>query len=176
MQRGIPAGNFLSPLKTERILVAALGNPMAGDDAFGPLVARQLIELDRPSLQVVDLSWENPSALLDHLEGPSGLIIIDAVAAPGMTPGEVVDVDWHAEGRPTLLHESALSTHGLSVANQMELADSLHLLPERVRLIGVVVAKTQLGAGISSALAPAVAQAVQHVLFWSERWRGGVRC
>ena len=150
--------------------MAALGNPMAGDDAFGPLVARHLLGLDHPRLQVVDLGRESPSTLLDYLEGQSGLIVVDAVDAPGLTVGEVLDVDWRAADRPQLLHESALSTHGLTVADQLDLATSLNLLPERARLIGAVAATAQLGGGISSALTPALAQAVQRVLFWWERW------
>jgi len=157
------------------ILVVALGNPMAGDDGFGQAVASRLRDLDVPALQVVDLSREGPTGLLDHLENPSALLVIDAVNAPGMKPGERVDVDWAWEGRPALVHEPALSTHGLSVAHQLELAASLGMVPGEVRLIGAVLESARCGDGISASLSPTVSWAVERILHWKERWRLEVR-
>jgi len=154
------------------ILVVAPGNPMAGDDGFGQRVAARLQDLDPPSLQIVDLGREGPAGLLDHLENQAGLILVDAVTAPGRSPGEIVDVDWASEGRPALVHESALSTHGLSIARQLELAAGLGLLPGRVRLIGAVLESTRCGDGLSAPLVPAVSSAVEAVLRRAEIWEG----
>ncbi|MFI5380272.1 MAG: hydrogenase maturation protease, partial [Tepidisphaerales bacterium] len=117
----------------QALLILCFGNPMAGDDAFGPMVARELSALHDPRLNVVDLSRESPAAMLDHLDSQSALIIVDAVTGPGIAPGQLIDIDWHDQARPNLVHDSALSTHGLSVANQLELAERLGMLPASIR-------------------------------------------
>src|SRR5690606_20782439 len=100
---------------------AACGNVMASDDAFGPLVARELRRTDPPGVDVIDLDIR-PAALLDHLAGRAGLIILDAVHAPDSEPGTVLDIDWFSEARPALLNDDTMSTHGLSIGMQLELA------------------------------------------------------
>ena len=146
------------------VLILAFGNPMAGDDAFGSLVASQLTVLHDPRLHVVDLSRQSPSAMLDHLDSQPALVIIDAVTGPDIAPGQLIDMDWHDEARPDLVHDSALSTHGLSVANQLELAARLGMLPATIRLIGAAIADTAIGAAPSPHIPAAAAEAVQRIL------------
>ena len=80
-----------------------------------------------------------PAALLDYLPGRSGLILVDAVHAPGLTPGRVLDWDWFSSDRPELVNDDTMSTHGLSLAMQLEMADRLAMLPPYVRLIGLTI-------------------------------------
>ncbi len=140
------------------------GNPHAGDDAFGSLVAGRLLELSDPRLRVVDLSRESPTALLDHIDPQSNLVIVDAVTGPGISPGQLIDIDWRDQARPNLVHDSALSTHGLSVANQVELADRLGMLPAHVRLIGAGVGDPSIGTMPSRILLAAVEGAVNRIV------------
>lgn len=120
------------------ILIASCGNPDAGGDAFGPMVTAALRRLEPDAIRIADLGMR-PAALLDHLEGISGLIIVDAVHVPGERVGRLIDVDWFDADRPKLAHDDPMSTHGLSIGRQLELAQRLSLLPRHVRLIGCVI-------------------------------------
>jgi hydrogenase maturation protease len=50
------------------ILVAAYGNTMAADDAFGPLVAEAVRAMQLAGVEVIALGMQ-PASLLDHLAG-----------------------------------------------------------------------------------------------------------
>lgn len=146
-----------------RVLVAVLGNPDAGDDAFGALVARELAAAAPPRVQVADLCRQGPAALLDHLNCQDVLVIVDAVLAPGRQPGEVVDLDWKAEARPALVHESTLSTHRMSVAAQLELASVLGIGPPRTRLLGAVAVSSSQGDLPSAAMCSAAREVAARI-------------
>ena len=141
------------------VLVATCGNRLAGDDAFGPLVGRRLRELELPGVKVVDLDLK-PTALLDHLPWPECLILVDAVDAPNWPEEELIDIDLSKEDLPALLHDDALSSHGLGLAEQLELARRLHLLPRQLRFLGAPLREAQLG----TAARPQLEQLVQATL------------
>ena len=122
------------------ILVAAYGNPMAGDDAFGPLLAESLQRNPLRDVEAVDLGM-NPGGLLGLLDGRLALVLADAVHVPDTAAGVLIDCDWDQADRPPLASECKLSTHGLSIADQVELAGSLAMLPRTVRLIAVTTAR-----------------------------------
>jgi hydrogenase maturation protease len=143
------------------ILIAACGNALAGDDAFGPLVAHELSRQTLEGADVVDLDMR-PAGLLDHLPGRRAVILIDAALHPGTTPGELVEMDFFAPGRPTLCADRATSTHALSIAGQLELAQALSLLPATVLLLALIVEKT--GVGTDAVLAPAHVPAAVAIL------------
>jgi hydrogenase maturation protease len=145
-----------------RILVATCGNVMASDDAFGPMVARELRSHALPSVEVIDLDIR-PAALLDYLPGKDGLILVDAVHAPGLEPGRVLDIDWFSPDRPGLVNDDTMSTHGLSLAMQLDLARSLDLLPPHVRLIALSIEPARVGQTASEHLTAAVGKAVDLV-------------
>jgi len=126
------------------ILVAACGNTLAGDDAFGPLVARELAGRKLEGVEVVDLGMR-PAGLLDHLPGRRAVILVDAARLEGAAEGEQMDVDFFAPGRPELCADRTTSTHGLSLAGQLELAQALGMLPAVVRLVALLVESTRIG-------------------------------
>lgn len=120
------------------IVVATCGNADAGDDAFGPLTAIALTGRRLTGVDVARLD-NRPAALLDHLGGREVLIVVDAVRGPGLEAGRLVEMDWFAPSRPALVDEDVLSTHGLSIANQIALAEAIGLRPRVVRLVGLAV-------------------------------------
>ena len=65
------------------LLVAAFGNDMAADDAFGPLVAEALRAMAPAGVEVVNLGMR-PAALLDHLAGRAALCVVDAARGAGL--------------------------------------------------------------------------------------------
>jgi hydrogenase maturation protease len=144
------------------VLVAACGNAQAGDDAFGPSVAAALRHHPNGHLRIVNLAMV-PASLSDHLPGACGLVIVDAVLGCGGEAG-LIDMEWDSQARPRLMSDRAISTHGLSVADQVELARALGALPPVVRLIGVEARATKLGEPMSRAvrrLVPVTARRVR---------------
>jgi len=152
------------------ILMAACGNPNASDDAFGSLVAECLARTAHPELEIVDLAL-NPSDLLHRLEARRALLVVDAVMVPGMAAGQLLDLDYRSQARPSLLCDRATSTHGLGMSAQLAMADSLGWLPPDVRLIVATIAQTGMGLPVSSAISCVVSDAVRTILEWLARWR-----
>jgi len=144
-------------------LIAACGNIQAGDDALGPLAANELRRLALSDVEVVDLDIR-PAGLVDHLMTPRDtLIVVDAVTIAGAESGSIVDVDWRSGDRPRLVHDDVLSSHGLSIAHQIELAEKLGMLPLRVRLIGAVIAGARVGQNTGGALLSTVGAVVDRI-------------
>ena len=126
-------------LPPRSILVAACGNPWAADDSFGPCVARCLEQFQLAGVEVVDLAMR-PAGLLDLLQGREALAVVDAAQCPAGPLGRMLEFDWFDPRRPELLHDDVLSSHGLSLDVQLELAQRLGVLPKRVQLFAVGIA------------------------------------
>ena len=89
---------------------------MASDDIVGLLVAAALRERLDEDMDVVELG-ANPTALVDNLPGRSALIIVDAVWSD--EPGHLVDIDWFDPDRPELESEIPISSHAVSITDQV---------------------------------------------------------
>lgn len=126
------------------VLIVTCGNPDAGDDGFGHAVAEGLRADPLPCVTVVELGIR-PADLLDHADGCAALIIVDAVCCPGEKPGSLMEVDWFDPARPALRSDAALSTHGMSLGRQIDLGQSLGMLPSVVRLVGVNIVHAEIG-------------------------------
>jgi hydrogenase maturation protease len=135
------------------ILVAACGNLLAGDDAFGPLVLHTLDALwshDDPirrDVEVLDLSIA-PAALLDHLPGRFALVLVDAVHV-SRDVGDLIDVSCSDPAELPLLVESTCSSHGMGLDWQLKLAAELHLLPSHARLLALPITPARAGDRLS---------------------------
>ncbi len=155
------------------VLVACFGNADAGDDAFGPLVAARLGEIELPPARVVNIAMR-PAALLDHLAGCDSLIVVDAVHWPGAPPGLPIDMAWSKCRRDLQLASSATSTHGICVADQLALAAELGIHPRCVWLIGVIAAEAAhadpAAPGRSQWLECAVEQAASRIVARLRTW------
>jgi hydrogenase maturation protease len=134
-------GARVSPL-----LVASFGNKLAGDDAFGGLVGDRVLAMDLPGVELANVGMQ-PFGLVHRLEGGrQGLVIVDAsLATPAVPAGHLLDIDFFAPHEVPLVHDIALSTHGLSIADELELAKQLDILPPRVRLVTATTAVFVLG-------------------------------
>ena len=152
------------------ILVAACGNELAGDDAFGPLVAEELRRRSPPGLEVVTLGMR-PAGLLDHLEARPGVLLVDAALPEGAgPPGTLIDMDYFAPDRPSLVHDQTLSSHGLSLGHELALARGLGMLPARVGLVAATVSSTELGDPVSEPVRRLVPTAADAIVRQVERW------
>ena len=132
--------------------VVGVGQPAAGDDAVGIAVVEWLRA--RPEAGRLDLHVATEAgALLPLLETADPVVIVDAVLVTG-PPGDVYDLapaDLARRGR------SAWTSHGLGVAEVVELAGVLGQCLAELQVVGVGIARPE---GHRVGLSPAVAAAV----------------
>lgn len=158
------------PENTAPILIASCGNVMAGDDAVGPRITAALrSRTPLPNTDIIDLDLR-PAALLDFLPHRRALILVDAAHCPDQSPGSLIDFDWFDPHRPPLAHDDALSTHGLSIANQLDLASALNALPPHIRLIAIALQQATHGSPPSHAVQRAIPHAVNRVAHHIHQW------
>ena len=142
------------------IRIIGLGNEFRGDDAVGLLVARQLRGITGDHAEVI----EAPMAGVDLLElmtGANVVLLIDAMSS-GQVPGTIHRFD--ASSGPIASKLFPRSTHAIGVAEAVELARTLGMLPHKVIVYGIEAADTETGHPLSSQVGHALDEVVQLVL------------
>ena len=139
-----------------RVVVLGVGNEDRGDDAVGLLVARRLREEVPPGVEVVE-SDGDPARLLDLWQGADLAVAVDAVVSGGEA-GALHLHDATREALPSGL--ATLSSHGLGLAQAIELGRALGRLPARLVVIGIEAAEVAPGGELSPAVAAAIGRAV----------------
>ena len=134
------------------MLILGIGNRHRGDDATGILAVEHLRSLGIAA----ELCSGEPSELIDAWTGTDDVIVIDAVVT-GAPPGTIHL--WDA-AHPPAFATSAASTHGLGLAQAIELARVMNSLPARLRIYGIEGKNFEMGAAVS----PEVAQSVEEVV------------
>ncbi len=151
------------------MLLVGVGNRMRGDDGVGPEVAERVAALGIAGLAVatdtepLDLLVRLPAAGDDRHHGPDGLVVVDATAPRGQ-PGRVrvlpvaepSAAGWSLQAPP-------VGSHALGLAEVVELARVLGLLPAYVTVVGVEAGSVALGAGLSGPVRDSVPDAVSVV-------------
>ncbi|MHB8862124.1 MAG: hydrogenase maturation protease [Pirellulaceae bacterium] len=156
------------------ILVAAYGNEWAADDAFGLLVADALREMAPPGVEVVSLGMR-PASLLEYLAHRSALCVVDAARCDDLPVGTLLEVDFFDVHRPQLVHDTSLSTHGLSVADELELARRLEICPQVVWLVAAVAGCLEIGRSAGEEVLRQVPVAAGHIAQWGTKLLEGPR-
>ena len=132
-------------------VVIGLGQPLGGDDSVGLQVARRLAGEGVEARQCTDAS-----ALLPLLEAGRSVILVDGVVCE-QAPGSVFVLQPAELGQ----RATALSSHGLGVAEVLALAQTLYgAAMQRVRIVGIAIeppgrAAESLSPAVLRALAPA---------------------
>ena len=139
-------------------LVIGLGSLERGDDAIGRLIARRLSA--RGGIEVIELEGE-AGALVECLDGAEAAYIADA-AVLGGAPGDVHRFDAVEGKLPASL--TSFSTHGLGLAEGIELARALKRLPRRCLVYAVEGRCFDVGAPISPEVAAAAAEVEGRIL------------
>ncbi len=127
-----------------------LGNPLGGDDAFGPLVLERLVRPGTPSMLEADLICAQTDLLgyLDLFSGYDLIVLIDAILDPEMRmapPGEVVTL---AEECWTDFPDSSPSAHQVSPLLAVRLFRELHpCAGTRFMLVGLCTDWIHMGHG-----------------------------
>lgn len=150
------------------ILVAAYGNELAADDSFGPLVAEAVRGRALAGVEVVTLGMR-PMSLLDYLAGRSAVCVVDAASCEDAPPGTLLDMDFLDANRPRLVYDHALSSHGLSVADELELARQLGTCPKDVWLVAAVANSVEVGRPICEEVLSLVPTAAARIADWAGR-------
>ncbi|WP_019627735.1 hydrogenase maturation protease [Thioalkalivibrio sp. AKL10] len=126
-------------------LVIGIGNPWRGDDGVGHAVVEAL--QGTSGLTTATCSGE-PAELMDLWQGHDPVILVDAIVT-GAAPGTLHRLD----AREPLPRGARYSSHGIGLAEAVELARSLGDLPETLIVHGIEPACLEDGADLSTAIA-----------------------
>lgn len=140
--------------------VIAIGNALRADDGAGAAVLRRLSGRVPADVALVEAAGE-PAALLEAWEGLERVVIVDAVRGAG-APGTVHRFD--AARAPLPARTGGASTHGLGLAEALELGRALGRLPARVVVVGIEAGAEGQGAGLSPEVEAALDEAAEEVL------------
>ncbi len=120
----------MSPGRGRR-LVVGVGNPDAGDDAAGRLVARRLRRRDHGQEGAGTVVREcdgQATTLLDAWQGFDEVVVVDACCGAG-TPGRILRFEAAQLEALAALQPRDRSTHGLGVSTAVGLARALGAAP-----------------------------------------------
>lgn len=136
------------------VAIIALGNRFRGDDGVGPDIADRL-RAAMPGVAIVE-GIEDSMAIVNAWSGKALALVVDA-AASGAPPGTLHRRDLGAAPLPKEL--GRCSSHGLGLAEAIELARVLDQLPERLVIYAVEAASFEPGAPLSPEVAEAAGNA-----------------
>jgi hydrogenase maturation protease len=138
------------------IRIIGIGNAMRGDDAVGLLAARRLQEALGDRDEVIEADGVGVE-LLELMKGAQMALLIDSVRS-GRTPGTIHRLDASID--PVASEPFSSSTHAIGVAEAVELARVLGVLPATVIIYGVEAGNVEAGRPLS----PPVAKALDEVV------------
>jgi hydrogenase maturation protease len=108
--------------------IICLGNAMRGDDGAAPAVAERLRAGGVPVIV------EQPANLIDAWTGAHNVVVVDTVCS-GAAVGTVHRIDAARGSLPVGM--GSPSTHGLGLADAVELARILGRLPRCLSIFGI---------------------------------------
>ena len=138
------------------MLIIGCGNRDRGDDGAGILVAKRLREL---GIEAKTRSGEALD-LMETWNGAKDVTLVDAMLT-GAPVGTVQA--WDGRQPPASVRTNA-STHGLGVAEAIELAQVLDRLPIRLRVYGIEGRRFETSAEISPEVQCAVEEVVRRIM------------
>ena len=158
-------------MAAKRWLVIGIGNPDRSDDGAGHEVVRLLTGRAPAGVELLCHRGE-ATALLGRLQRADAAWLIDA-AASGVTPGTIRRFDAVAGALPSGL--DAVSSHGLGLAQLIELARTLAALPHVCIVYAIEGGHFIAGAPLSPAVARAATTVADRILYElkSSRFNGG---
>ena len=140
------------------IRVVGVGSAQ-GDDAVAWEVVRLLRERAAAYPGVDFYRVGGGQGLLALLDGLGTVLVLDAIRT-GAAPGTIYRSHWPD---PRIDSDRPGSTHSLRVAEALQLAASVGLLPAQVVLYGVELHSLQPGAGLTAEVSAAVSELVRQI-------------
>jgi hydrogenase maturation protease len=147
------------------VLVAGVGNIFLRDDGFGPEVARRLASEPlafQPGVQVVDYGIRGMHLAYDLLDPVDALVLVDALPPGSGMPGDLRVMQITPEDLTS--GSLGLDPHGMDPLTVLARLRSLGGELPMTYLVGCVVADTEEGIGLSSAVEAAVPRAMAQVI------------
>lgn len=126
-------------------IVVGVGNLDRGDDAIGWVVAQRLKTRRVPGMRVIEHSGE-AAGLVDCLAGAAAAYLIDA-SSNGKRPGTISRFDVATQQLAPVAFSG--STHGLGLADAIELLRALGRLPSRCVIYTIEGGRFDVGGGLS---------------------------
>jgi hydrogenase maturation protease len=123
-----------------------IGNLERGDDAAGRIALRELRGRLSADVALIEAGGE-PSELLAAMAGAGAAYLIDACVS-GAAPGTIHRFDAAVSPWPRAVR--SCSTHGLGLAEALELARALAMLPHRCVVYAIEGAAYDPGAPLSA--------------------------
>jgi hydrogenase maturation protease len=146
--------------RSASIRIIGIGNLFRGDDAVGLLAARRLRGQVGDHVEVIEAGMAGVE-LLELMKGAPVALLIDATRS-GKTPGTIHRLD--ASAGPIASELFPRSTHAIGVAEAVELARTLGVLPDKVLIFGIEAGDTEAGHPLSSQVGEALNEVVPLVL------------
>jgi hydrogenase maturation protease len=140
--------------------VVGIGNPFRGDDAAGPEAVRRLRSRAAAGVEVRECAAD-PASLLEAFAGAARVVVVDAMAS-GEPPGTVARFD--AILRPLPAEGWRGGTHGLGVAEAVELGRVLGALPASLEVVGIEGACWDHGAPLSPEVDEALDREIERLV------------
>jgi hydrogenase maturation protease len=137
--------------------VIGVGNALRGDDGAGPEAVRRLRARGLDAIACA----ADPQALLDAWQGAERVVVVDAMQS-GRPPGTVTRFDATRTPLPATGFRG--STHGLGVAEAIELGRALGRLPVSLEIVGVEGARWDHGAPLSPAVDAALDRLIESLV------------
>jgi len=141
-------------------LVIGLGNDHRSDDRSGLEVARALRPRLEGKARVEECATEG-IALLDLWRDAERVLVIDAVRS-GAAPGTVHRLEPGDGAFPGF--RTGTSTHGLSLAEAVALAQGLGCLPRHLVVYGIEAENLEVGAGLTPSVARGIEEATERIV------------
>lgn len=141
------------------LLIIGVGNEYRGDDGVGRQVVRTIAELGLPNVAIREESGEG-AALIDSWGGYKRVFAIDATRS-GNSPGKIHRLS--ANDGPIPAEFFHYSTHAFSLAEAVELARALGLLPPDLVIYGIEGASFAAGTSLSEPVARAAVELVDRL-------------
>ena len=138
-------------------LIVGIGNRFRRDDGVGPWVADALRDAGRQ----VRVHAGDGTALLDLFAEHGNIALVDATRS-GAVPGDLVRIDAGAE--PLHADMFHYSTHRFGLAEAVETARALDLLPARLRVFGIEGKDFGAGIGLSDPVEAAARELVAELV------------
>jgi len=138
------------------MLIIGCGNRQRGDDAAGIIAAERL----HAQGIAAQICAGESSELIEAWSGVDDVIVIDAVVTGA--PAGAVHV-WDGQC-PLDFGRSSGSTHGLGLAEAIELARALDCLPARLGVYGIEGKRFEVGSEVSPEVERAAAEVANRIV------------
>lgn len=147
----------------KKVLIAAFGNLLWGDDGFGVRVLQKLVAAPLPEgVHLLEAGIGGVSVLQELMRGYDALILVDAIDR-GLPPGTVKVLALEVP-QATLPPDERLDMHLADPQRVVVMAKALGVLPPQVFLVGCQPAQCEWGQWeMSPQVAAAVEVAVQKI-------------